>query len=244
MPITPTYPGVYIQELPSGVHAITAVATSIAAFVDFFPEGPLDQAVQILTLGDFNQQFGGLDTRSEASYAIQQFFLNGGSQAYVVRVTSRTTSGYATDAAQAAAIVIQDGSGNNILQVSASSPGAWGNNLRVNVDYGTMDPTTLFNLTVTLVDSSTPPQVVTMETYRNVTLDSTKSNFVVRAVNNNSQLISVSLVTNTGMPARTGTVSSSYTGIGLPWAATTAFPVGTVMVDSNGNLEVVTQSNG
>jgi hypothetical protein len=37
MPITPTYPGVYIEEIPSGVRPITGVATSIGAFVDFFP---------------------------------------------------------------------------------------------------------------------------------------------------------------------------------------------------------------
>src|SRR5256885_750138 len=86
MPITPTYPGVYIEEIASGVHTITGVATSIAAFVDFFHRGPLNKAVQIFSLADFERAFGGLDTHSEASYAISQFFLNGGSQAYVVRV--------------------------------------------------------------------------------------------------------------------------------------------------------------
>jgi hypothetical protein len=37
MPVQVTYPGVYIEEIPSGVHAIIGVATSIAAFVDAFP---------------------------------------------------------------------------------------------------------------------------------------------------------------------------------------------------------------
>ena len=37
MPVTPTYPGVYIQEIPSGVHTIAGVATSIAAFIDSSP---------------------------------------------------------------------------------------------------------------------------------------------------------------------------------------------------------------
>jgi phage tail sheath protein FI len=240
MPDTPTYPGIYIEELPSGVHAITAVATSIAAFVDFFAKGPLDQAVQIFNPGDFNRQFGGLDSRSEASYAIQQFFLNGGSRAYVVRVTSGT----AANAAKTAAIVIQDGSGNNILLVSAASAGAWGNDLRVDVDYGTTDPTKLFNLTATLVDNSTPPRVVATETFRNLTVDSTKSNFVVNVVKNNSQLITTTLLAATAMPARTGTVSSEFTAIGLPWAANTKFAVGTVIVDGNGNLEVVTAATG
>src|SRR6516162_5946502 len=122
MPITPTYPGVYIEELPGGPPAITGVATSIGAFVDFFPQGPLNQAVQLLSWSDFERQFGGLDTRSEASYGIQQFFLNGGNEAYAVRATS-TTSG---NGAQSAAIVLEDGSGAGavgILEATAATPG-------------------------------------------------------------------------------------------------------------------------
>jgi phage tail sheath protein FI len=53
MPVRPTYPGVYIEEVPSSVRPITGVATSIAAFIDFFTRGPLDQAIQILSLADF-----------------------------------------------------------------------------------------------------------------------------------------------------------------------------------------------
>ena len=79
MPAQLTYPGVYIEEVPSGVHTITGVSTSDTAFIDFFPRGPLGEAVRITSLADFQRTYGGLDPRSEASYAIQQFFLNGGS---------------------------------------------------------------------------------------------------------------------------------------------------------------------
>src|SRR6476619_67588 len=88
MPVMVSYPGVYIEEIPSGVRTIVGVATSIGAFVDFFARGPMNQAVRVLSFADFERNFGGLDTRSEASYAIQQFFLNGGTEAYVVRATS------------------------------------------------------------------------------------------------------------------------------------------------------------
>src|SRR5215213_4166595 len=88
MPTTPTYPGVYIEEVPSGVRTISGVATSVAAFVDFFARGPINRAVQVLNMGDFEREFGGLDARSEASYGIRQFFLNGGGEAWVVRVAS------------------------------------------------------------------------------------------------------------------------------------------------------------
>src|ERR1051326_2261835 len=92
MPAALSYPGVYIEEIPSGVRTITGVATSIGAFVDFFAQGPMNEATRILSFADFERQFGGLDNRSEASYAIQQFFLNGGSEAYVVRTTSTTAA--------------------------------------------------------------------------------------------------------------------------------------------------------
>jgi phage tail sheath protein FI len=39
MPITATYSGVYVEEIPSGVHTITGVATSFAVFIDTFARG-------------------------------------------------------------------------------------------------------------------------------------------------------------------------------------------------------------
>src|SRR5262245_57237400 len=85
MPITPTYPGVYIQELPSPVHTVTAVATSITAFVGYTAKGIDNRAKEIFSFSDFQRLFGGLASNSELSYAVQQFFQNGGAQAYVVR---------------------------------------------------------------------------------------------------------------------------------------------------------------
>ncbi len=81
-----TYPGVYIEELSSGVHTITGVATSIAAFVGWADQGPTDQATLIESWSDFQTQFGGLDSRSYLGYAVNQFFANGGQQAYIVRL--------------------------------------------------------------------------------------------------------------------------------------------------------------
>ena len=86
MPPTLTYPGVYIEELPSGVHTITGVATSIAAFVGWASKGPTGEAALIESWADYETQFGGLDTRSYLGYAVNQFFANGGQQAYIVRI--------------------------------------------------------------------------------------------------------------------------------------------------------------
>jgi uncharacterized protein len=86
MPIPLTYPGVYIEELPSGVRTITGVATSITAFIGRTLRGPVNKAITINSWGDFERTFGGLWLESTLSYAVRDYYLNGGSQAIIVRL--------------------------------------------------------------------------------------------------------------------------------------------------------------
>jgi hypothetical protein len=198
MPANYTYPGVYVEEIPSGVHTITGVSTSDTAFVDFFRRGPLDKAVRITSLGDFERVFGGLDTRSEASYAIQQFFLNGGSVAWVVRVAAGNYD--------FASLTLQGSSPlQDTLTVTAASPGVWADNLQVAVDYKTADPATLFNLVVrevALVRGS--QRVVNAEVHRNLSMSKTSSRFAVSVVNDASSLVQLTDVGLGARPAATG----------------------------------------
>jgi len=53
MPVQVSYPGVYIQEVSSGVHTITGVSTSIGAFFGRTAKGPIDKAVRLLSFADF-----------------------------------------------------------------------------------------------------------------------------------------------------------------------------------------------
>lgn len=86
MPVTLTYPGVHIEEIPSGVRTITGVATSITAFVGRTARGPVGEPVVINSYGDFERTFGGLWAESALSFAVRDFFLNGGGQAVIVRL--------------------------------------------------------------------------------------------------------------------------------------------------------------
>ncbi|HKI02135.1 MAG TPA: phage tail sheath C-terminal domain-containing protein [Thermoanaerobaculia bacterium] len=86
MPVTPTFPGVYIEEISSGVRTITGVATSITAFLGRALRGPVNEAVTINNFGDFERIFGGLWAGSSLGFAVRDFYLNGGSQAIVVRL--------------------------------------------------------------------------------------------------------------------------------------------------------------
>src|ERR1051325_2292719 len=86
MPSSLTYPGVYVEEIPSGVRTITGVATSITAFVGRAGRGPVNEATTINNFGDFERIFGGLWLDSSLGFAVRDFFLNGGAQAIIVRL--------------------------------------------------------------------------------------------------------------------------------------------------------------
>jgi phage tail sheath protein FI len=194
MPITPTYPGVYIEEIPSGVRTIAGVATSIAAFVDYFPRGPMNQAIEIFSYADFERTFGGLDLNSEASYAIQQFFLNGGTDAFVVRVAS--------GAPAAATTVLEDGLGGAAqLTVAAASEGTWGRNLRLGVSWSDASS---FDLAISEVDPSTGA-VLRPESFLGLTMAA-----VQKVLAQGSQLVVIPPTSTVGAnrPLPTGTTSA------------------------------------
>ena len=251
MPVAPTYPGVYIEEVPSGVRTITGVATSIAALVDRFRRGPLDEAVRLFSLADFEREFGGLDATSEASHAVQQFFLNGGGEAVVVRVGTGpiATARLRLDSGANQAFEVR--AGRRIRGVSVDNPGTWGNGLRVEVDYETVtlpnasiDPDNLltqgelFNLTISEVELRNGRMaVVNTETYRNLTLRPGARTNALEVVNAASRLVQLN---RTGLapaalpnppfrPAPTGTI-----GI-VPPGAVPASPIAfTITIDPDG----------
>jgi Bacteriophage tail sheath protein len=89
MPFSPTYPGVYIEEIPSGVRSISGVATSITTFIGRAKQGPVDDPIAINSFADFERHFGVLDAACPLSYAVRDFFLGGGRQAVIVRLCHR-----------------------------------------------------------------------------------------------------------------------------------------------------------
>jgi hypothetical protein len=182
MPATYSYPGVYIEEIPSGVRTITGVSTSNTAFVGYFPRGPMNEAVRIVSYADFERIYGGLDSASEASYAIRQYFLNGGGIAFVVRVAGGTFG--------AAAVTLQGGSPlRDTLHIDAANPGEWGRALRVAaVAAGT--PDNRFNLLVREVTRSNGrEQVVRQEIHRNLSMALSDNRYVVEVIARGSALI-------------------------------------------------------
>jgi uncharacterized protein len=85
MSVTVTFPGVFIEEIPSGIVTIAGVATSITAFVGRTLTGPTEPT-ECFSYADFTQHFGGRSHDYPLSYAVEDFFQNGGGHAIVVRV--------------------------------------------------------------------------------------------------------------------------------------------------------------
>lgn len=210
MPPTFTYPGVYIEEIPSGVHTITGVATSIAAFVGWAAQGPTDEAVLVQSFSDFANQFGGLDSRSYLGYAVSQFFANGGQQAYIVRIvsdnsggntaaapTSVEITGLTFDSTNPTSTVTINTSGTGGLTLTALSPGVWGRNYGIQVQ-PRADDYTRFSLSVTYTDPVTSTQSV-VESFPNLSLSSTDSQarYVVNIVNEQSRFVTAKMDSTT-----------------------------------------------
>jgi uncharacterized protein len=190
MPIAPTYPGVYIEEVPSGVRTIVGVATSTGAFIDRFARGPLDVAIRIFSYADFERAFGGLNTLSAASYALQQFFLNGGTEAYVVRVGTDPLAASEQTLTDGATDMIHVIAGRRVAGVAVADPGVWGDSLRIEIDYDTTAPDETFNLTIQEVALENGRQVVRRsESYRNLTMEAGEPNYVLDVVNEDSVLV-------------------------------------------------------
>lgn len=120
-------PGVYVEEYDSGAVPMQGVSTSTAGFIGLAQRGPVVGKPQLVTsFADYKRAFGGYLSEAKFGearflpYAVEQFFINGGSRAYIMRVAAEGAA-----AAKATA---------GVLQIEAANPGEWGNKIRVIVE--------------------------------------------------------------------------------------------------------------
>jgi hypothetical protein len=238
MPVTPTYPGIYIQEAPSSSHTIISAPTNIAVFIGYthpLKTKPANFGVPVEIFGssDYQRQFGGV-VRSGAfanaydsakmpgafgdmAQAVNQFFLNGGTDAFVVSVNQATSSSILGQ------LIPQPPSVSGIVLSPPSSPplpkqivdigGVIFAQLEVTDEIFAMSvvvrpaaptsPPAAFGVADVIltygpsVRGASPPSIATspattVETYRRVSLDPTSPNYVLSAMAASS-LVSVSL---------------------------------------------------
>ena len=151
-------PGVYVEEYDSGATPMQGVSTSTAGFIGLAERGPVIGQPQLVTsFADYKRMYGGY--LSEAGYgsarflpyAVEQFFANGGSRAFIMRAVP----------GEAKAGTITTG----VLKLTAANPGAWSENMRVTVEPSYKAKTQVFgvngaDLTLKNADGFNPGDVV------------------------------------------------------------------------------------
>lgn len=120
-------PGVYVEEFDSGGQTLSGVSTSTAGFLGLAQKGPIEGLPQLITsFADFQRTFGGYLSESDfadyryLAYAVEHYFVNGGSKCYVMRVAPSDTK----------CATHQD---TKALSFTAKNPGSWGNKVRITI---------------------------------------------------------------------------------------------------------------
>jgi phage tail sheath protein FI len=189
MVVATSYPGVYIDEVPSGNFTITPVATSITAFVGRTLRGPVGDPTECFSFGDFENDFGGLAYDYPLSYAVWDFFTNGGGEAIIVRVqpaappaASQPPGGATENAAPATPAFAPALLAYGGFAFEAADGGAWGNALTLTIGtpaltdeiashrYGAASAANCFSLTLAYTK---PDKSLVTEVYPVVTIDNT-----------------------------------------------------------------------
>ncbi len=131
MPVQPpvSYPGVYVQEVPSGVRTIAGVSTSVAVFIGRTSWGPVDEPVLCLNYTDFDRSFTSDTSLGEMAHAVRLFFLNGGTQCYVIRVDA------AASPATTSSVTLNDAGALATLDISGRFPGELGDSIRAEITH-------------------------------------------------------------------------------------------------------------
>ena len=182
------HPGVYIQEIPSGVRPIEAVSTSTTAFLGKAEKGPLDRAFMVTSFTEFQAVYGGFLNDSFLAHAALQFYNNGGKRLYVVRVANNAVT---------ADISLNDRkvAPTKTITIAANSAGKWGNDLDVEIANGSRDSANEFRIVVRIGG-------VVLETFDDLSIDPEAPNFVDNVVGAKSQMIraTVDLANNSTVP--------------------------------------------
>lgn len=209
MAVTPTYPGVYIQEIPSGVRTIVGVGTSTAVFLGRTQQGPLNEPVLCLGYPDFERAFSGDRAGSELPRSVQLFFLNGGTRCYVMRL--------AHDATYATVTLRDEANTQGVLVAKAKSAGLSGGTIRLAVSYGTTQPESTFNLEIFrwVTDSRGAQAKADVERWVGLTMEPGTARYAVDYVTQNSQLIELGLP-DPDNPPMLGAAGFSQSGLPIP----------------------------
>jgi phage tail sheath protein FI len=184
--VTPalSYPGVYVQEVPSGVRTIVGVGTSIGMFIGTAKKGPINSPVRCVSYLDYARTFGEDPTGGELVRYVKLFFLNGGTDCYVMRIANGAIPAAITLRNEAAVPAA-------VLRLTAKDAGVAGNDIRALVTYSGAQPEVTFNLEVFRweLDSSGTRVKKDTETWSGLSMDPASSSYAQDFLTQNSKLV-------------------------------------------------------
>jgi phage tail sheath protein FI len=198
MPVQLTYPGVYIQEVSSGVSLISGVATSVALFIGMSQNGPLGTPIEVLSYSDYERAFGTDISSGEMPDQVRQFFLNGGFTAWIMRI--------ADSSAAASSVTLENEAKVATLALSAKNAGTVGDSLRIVVDYDTPTPEATFNLTAYRLTAASDGSLTTVdsETFKDLSMNPAGPRYVGDVLRDNSALLALSATQPAAVAAFSG----------------------------------------
>ncbi len=185
MPVQVSYPGTYIEEVPSGVRVVSGVSTSITVFIGLSSyerrhdpntnHKPIPR--RLFSYSEYEREFGPPHLNTNLAVSVRLFFLNGGSECYVVNIS---------DGATAATETIQDDS-TEIMEFKAKLRGRMGNHISIEItDSNTRSNN--FSVVVRYDD-------VIKERFTSCTMDTTNENCVGKKLGN-SDYVTCSVIKN------------------------------------------------
>jgi len=116
------HPGIYIQEIPSQ-RSIQGASTSVAAFLGVTDAGPINTPTLITSWNAYTRLFGGLVWMGFNSWAVYEFFQEGGAACYVVRLDDSKSSAAVASIDQARLVAASKGSWGASLMYYISNSG-------------------------------------------------------------------------------------------------------------------------
>jgi phage tail sheath protein FI len=186
MPITPTYPGVYVQEVPSGVRTIAGVSTSIALFIGMTKKGPLNEPIRCPNYTEFVRNFSEDASIGDLPRAVKLFFTNGGTDCYVMRIAQGV--GYSV-------VTLKAEDESPTLDLAAKSPGSEGEWIRTSVTYNGLQPESTFNITIFswVFDAGGNKSAQALETFSSLSMNPNSSRYAPTFITQNSKLVDAAL---------------------------------------------------
>ena len=194
------HPGVYVEEIPSGSKPIEGVGTSTAAFIGYTTKGPIGEPNLISKWDDYDKEYGGVRNLQKSKQgdpmglSVAAFYQNGGSKAYIVRITEdwMRKEGATPHAEKAIGYVDNplNSATGNAIKFTAVNEGTWANGIVVKMAVSPID-TNLFDVEIGRNDENDSFSLI--EVFNNVSLDSNDPQFITNVIDDVSDLVTVVL---------------------------------------------------